>query len=418
MSKDAQTILSELMRGEWPRLVAASMHIVNDLQAAEDIVQETLLSALDHWPLGGVPEQPGAWLMTACRRRALNALRDRQREANRIRALADDMRSQDKPDGGRSAAPVIIDDRLLLIAMCCHSVLPFDARVGLTLRMVGGLSTEQIAAAFHEPSTTTAQRLVRAKKTLRANKVAFATDEIDLPARLPAVLDVLALIFNEGYVANTGHTLTRTDLAEESFRLTTLLTVVAASEPEPWALHALQSFHLSRWDTRTDDDGNLLTLDKQDRTRWNRALINGGAESLQRARQLARRPCKLLIEAELAECHARALTFEDTDWQRIIELYDELMQLDPTPVVEMNRAVAVAMRDGAAAALPALDRLTQDPALASSHRVWAVRADLHRRLNHTSCADDDYRRALKLVGNDSERAYLMQARQQLKETRS
>jgi predicted RNA polymerase sigma factor len=302
--------------------------------------------------------------------------------------------------------------------MCCHSVLPFDARVGLTLRMVGGLSTEQIAAAFHEPSTTTAQRLVRAKKTLRANKVAFATDEIDLPARLPAVLDVLALIFNEGYVANTGHTLTRTDLAEESFRLTTLLTVVAASEPEPWALHALQSFHLSRWDTRTDDDGNLLTLDKQDRTRWNRALINGGAESLQRARQLARRPCKLLIEAELAECHARALTFEDTDWQRIIELYDELMQLDPTPVVEMNRAVAVAMRDGAAAALPALDRLTQDPALASSHRVWAVRADLHRRLNHTSCADDDYRRALKLVGNDSERAYLMQARQQLKETRS
>jgi RNA polymerase sigma-70 factor, ECF subfamily len=418
MGKDAETVLSGLMRGEWPRLVAASMRIVNDLQAAEDIVQDTLLSALDRWPLGGVPDQPGAWLMTACRRRALNALRDRQREANRIRALADHMRSQDKPNGAQSARPVIIDDRLRLIAMCCHSVLPFDARVALTLRMVAGLSTEQIAAAFHEPPATTAQRLVRAKRTLRANEIAFATDEIDLPARLPAVLDVLTLVFNEGYVANTGHTLTRTDLAEESFRLTNLLTVVAAGEPEPWALHALQSFHLSRWDTRTDNDGNLLTLDKQDRDRWSAALINSGIESLRRARQLARQPCKLLIEAELAGCHARAPTFEDTDWQTIIELYDELMHLDPTPVAELNRAVAVAMRDGPAAALPALDRLTQDRALASSHRVWAVRADLHRRLNHTSRADDDYRRALQLVGNDSERAYLMQARQQLKETRS
>jgi RNA polymerase sigma factor (sigma-70 family) len=418
MSKDAEMVLSETMRGEWPRLVAASMRILNDLQAAEDIVQDTLLSALDRWPLGGVPDQPGAWLMTACRRRALNALRDRQREANRIRTLADELRSQDKPDGGRSAQPVILDDRLRLIAMCCHPVLPFDARVALTLRMVAGLTTEQIAAAFHEPAATTAQRLVRAKRTLRANKIAFATDEIDLPARLPAVLDVLALVFNEGYIANTGHTLTRTDLAEESYRLTSLLTVVAAGEPEPWALHALQSFHLSRWDTRTDDDGNLLTLDKQDRNRWSAVLINSGIQSLHRARQLARQPCRLLIEAELAGCHARAPTFEDTDWQTIIELYDELMRLDPTPVVELNRAVAVAIRDGPAAALPALDRLTQDPALATSHRVWAVRADLYRRLNHTSRADEDYRRALQLVGNDIERAYLTQARQRLKETRS
>lgn len=418
MSKDTETVLSELMRGEWPRLVAASMRIMNDLQAAEDIVQDTLLSALDHWPLGGVPDQPGAWLMTACRHRALNALRDRQREAKRIRALADQMRSQDKPNGVLSMRPVLIDDRLRLIAMCCHSVLPFDARVALTLRMVAGLSTEQIAAAFHEPTATTAQRIVRAKNTLRVNEIAFATDEIDLPARLPAVLDVLTLVFNEGYVASRGNTLTRTDLAEESHRLTTLLTVVAAAEPEPWALHALQSFHLSRWDTRTDDDGDLLTLDQQDRDRWNVALIKSGTESLQRARQLGRQPCKLLIEAELAECHARAPTFEDTDWQTIIELYDELMQLDPTPVVELNRAVAIAMRDGPAAALPTLDRLTQDAGLASSHRVWAVRADLHRRLNHASCADDDYRRALQLVGNESERAYLMQVREQLKETRS
>lgn len=416
MSNVADSTLSGIVRREWPGLIAASMRILNDFQAAEDVVQETLLVALDRWPLSGLPDQPGAWLMTACRRRALNAARDRQREAVRIRSLADQARHQHDPRDWREE-PHLLDDRLRLMAMCCHPVLSFDAQVGLTLRMVAGLSTEQIAAAFHEPVTTTAQRLVRAKKTLRDHRVAFATDDIDMPARLPAVLDVVELVFNEGYLAHTGASLTRTDLATESYWLTTLLTAMAPAEPGPWALHALQAFHLSRAHTRTDDTGNLLTLDHQDRRRWDRALIDDGVASLRRARQLSRQPTRILLEAELAACHATAKTFEDTDWLAIIELYDQLMSVEPTPVVELNRAIAVAMRDGPAAALLVVDRLTQNPALAKSHRVWAVRADLHRRLNHSSDADEDYRRALELVGNDTERAYLMRARQQLTTTK-
>jgi RNA polymerase sigma-70 factor, ECF subfamily len=420
MSDRNETALGAIVRREWPSLVAAGMRILNDFQAAEDVVQETLLAALDRWPLSGVPDQPGAWLMTACRRRALNALRDRQREADRIRSLAHQTRSQREPDGRESEAPQIVDDRLRLIVMCCNPLLPFDARVALTLRMVAGLTTEQIAAAFHEPAATTAQRLVRAKKTLRDHRVAFATDDIDLPARLAAVLDVVALIFNEGYVAHTGASLTRTDLAAEGYRLAALLTDMAPNESGPWALHALQSFHLSRWDTRTDDDGNLATLDAQDRSRWDRALIDQGLASLHRARELANdanEPTRPLIEAELAACHATAVLFADTDWHAIVGLYDQLMALDSSPVVELNRAVAVAMRDGAAAALPTLDRLVENPALAKSHRVWAIRADLYRRLNDTAAAELDYQRALELVANEAERAYLIRAQQQVCETK-
>jgi len=413
MTSGSESALSAVVRREWPALIAASMRVLNDFQAAEDVVQETLLAALDRWPLSGVPDRPGAWLMTACQRRSLNALRDRQREAERIKSLAAQARNSDEPTGHLAAAPCIVDDRLRLIAMCCHPVLSFDARVALTLRMVAGLTTEQIAATFHEPPATTAQRLVRAKKTLRAHRVAFATDDVDLPVRLPAVLDVVALVFNEGYAAHTGASLTRPDLATESYRLGSLLTALAPGEAGPWALRALQSFHLSRWDTRTDAAGNLLTLDQQDRNRWDRAMIDDGLASLHEARRLARQPTRLLIEAELAACHAAAATFEDTDWQMIVDLYDQLMALDATPVVELNRAIAVAMRDGPAAALPTLDRLTGHPSLAKSHRVWAVRADLHRRLHDISSADEDYQRALQLVGNDVERAYLRRARERL-----
>lgn len=417
MSNNTETILIAIMREEWPKLIAASMRIVGDLQTAEDAVSDTLLTALDRWPLNGVPDQPGAWLMTACRHRALNAARDRRRESDRLRAHArrgDAPNDQDPSAGDRCG----VDDRVSLMAMCCHPVLGFHARVALTLRMVAGLSCDQIAAAFHEPTPTTNQRLLRAKKTLRTNKIAFTTDDINLPARLPAILDVLALLFTQGHLAHGGDSLTRTDLAAESHRLTTQLTVLVPDDPGPWALRALQSFHLSRWDTRIDEAGNLLTLEQQDRSRWNRALINDSTASLQRARSLARQPTPLLIEAELAESHATAAAFSSTDWHRIVGLYDELMTLNPTPVVEMNRAVAVSMRDGPAAALPTLDRLAEDAALARSHRIWAVRADVHRRLNHTSRADDDYQRALTLVTNETERAYLRQARTKLPATKT
>jgi RNA polymerase sigma-70 factor, ECF subfamily len=416
MGTDTETALVAVMRDEWPRLIAASMRIVGDLQTAEDVVSDTLLTALDRWPVDGVPDRPGGWLTTACRRRALNAARNRRREADRTKTLAAQARPQDELRVPADEQ-CIVDDRLGLMAMCCHPVLPLDARVALTLRMVAGLSTEQISAAFHEPPTTTGQRLLRAKKTLRANRVAFTTDDIDLPARVPAILDVLGLLFAEGHLAHNGDTLTRTDLAAESYRLTTLLTVLVPHNCGPWALHALQSFHSSRWDTRVDETGQLLTLDQQDRTRWDRALIRQGTASLERARRLAHEPTKLLIEAELAESHATATKFDDTDWGRIVKLYDELMNIEPTPVIELNRAVAVAMRDGPAAALGILDRLAEHPALARSHRVWAVRADMHGRLNHVSLAADDYRRALYLVTNEAERAYLIQAWERLTTTK-
>jgi RNA polymerase sigma factor (sigma-70 family) len=410
MSSRTDASLSAIFCREWPRLVAVSMRILDDFQAAEDVVQETLFAAVDHWPLGGVPDEPAAWLMTACRRRSLNALRNRQREANRIRSAADDAQRQQQPDRSWEE-PVIVDDRLRLMAMCCHPLLPFDARLALTLRMVAGLTTEEIAAAFHEPTPTTAQRLVRAKKTLRANRIAFAANDIDLSERLPAVLDVVALLFNEGYLAHAGGDLTRTDLTAESYRLATMITGMAPDEADAWALHALQSLHLSRRRTRTDPAGNLLTLDEQDRRRWDRKMIADGVCSLERGRQLATQPTRLLLEAELAACHATAPTFEETDWPAIVDLYDKLLCLDPSPVVELNRAIAIAMRDSPAAALPILDRLAEHPALARSHRVWAVRADLHRRLHDSSRADADYRRALELVGNNAERAYLTRARQ-------
>lgn len=413
MSSDAQTALSGMLREEWPRLVAAGMRILDDFQAAEDIAQETLLAALDHWPLSGVPDRPGGWLMTVCHRRALNALRDRQREAERIRSAADAASFHDAPATIGPDRPAIVDDQLRLIAMCCHPVLSFDAQVALTLRMVAGLTTDEIAAAFHQLVATAAQRLVRAKKTLRSHRIGFTDDDIDLSERLPAILDVLTLVFNEGYVTHSGRDLTRPDLAGESHRLTMLLTAIVPGEGGPWALRALQSFHLSRARTRTDDDGDLLTLDKQDRREWDHALIDDGRAALDRARQLCKPPTALLLQAELAACHATAPTFDDTDWRAIVEHYDQLMALDSTPVVELNRAIAVAMRDGPAAALPTLNRLVENRDLARSHRVWAVRAELHSRLHDHDRADHDYQRALELVSNDTERAYLVRCRQQL-----
>jgi RNA polymerase sigma-70 factor (ECF subfamily) len=293
--------------------------------------------------------------------------------------------------------------------MCCHPLLPTDAQIALTLRMVAGLTTEEIARGFHQGAATVAQRIVRAKRTLKEHRVAFADDDPDVVGRLPAILDVIYLVFNEGYLATTGGQLTRGDLAAEGHRLACLLTELTPDQPEPWALRALLSFQLSRWDTRTSRDGLLLTLDAQDRSKWHRELIDDGAHALATARHGERGP--LLLQAELACCHATAPTFAATDWAAILALYDELQAVQDTPVVALNRAVAVAMVSGPAAALPLLDKLTGDPALRHGHRVWAVRADLHQRLGDDVAALADYARALDLVSNDVERRYLARARQ-------
>ena len=408
MSKGAEAALTATFREEWPRLVAAALRITCDLQTAEDAAQDSFLAALDKWALIGVPERPGAWLMTVCRNRARNAVRDAGRADRKAQSLRPLLTGQSSADGG---LPGIADDRLRLIAMCCHPLLSTNAQVALTLRMVAGLTTEEIARGFHTPIPTIAQRIARAKRILAEHRVTFASDDPVLAGRLPAILDVIYLIFNEGYLAATGGALTRGDLAFEGYRLCCLLTQLTAGDAAPWALRALMCFQLSRWNTRTSPDGELLTLDAQDRDQWDRALIADGVHALARARQGSRGP--LLLQAELAACHATAPSPEATDWAAIVALYDELLAIDDSPVVALNRAVAVAMASGPATALPVLDDLTSDPALARSHRIWAVRADLHRRLGHTSAALDDYQRALELVHNDVERRYLTNARARL-----
>lgn len=421
MSEQAEEALAAAFRDEWPRLIGATLRIVGDLQAAEDVVQETLLAALDRWPLLGVPDRPGAWLMTACRNRARNLVRDTGRARQKTASLRPLLPRFSPPDAG---PPEIADDRLRLIAMCCHPLLPTDGQVALTLRMVAGLTTQEIARGFHLPPAAIAQRIVRAKRTLKQHRVAFATDDPDVHGRLASIIDVIYLVFNEGYLPTAGDTLTRGDLAFEARRLACLLTELIGGEPEPWALRALVSFQLSRWSTRAGPDGELRTLDVQDRALWDRELVADGASALDRARatgrarregdgdgQVARGP--LLLQAELAACHATAPSFAATDWPGIVALYDELLAAQGTPVVALNRAVAVAMADGPAAGLALLNRLVEDPALRGSHRVWAVRADLHQRAGDTAAALADYDRALELVSNQAERRYLSQARRLL-----
>jgi RNA polymerase sigma-70 factor, ECF subfamily len=408
LSDDAGAALAVTFRGEWPRLVAAALRISGDLQTAEDAAQDSFLAALDTWALAGVPERPGAWLMTVCRNRARNAVRDAGRADQKAKSLQPLLTGQSSAGDG---PPAIADDRLRLIAMCCHPLLSTNAQVALTLRMVAGLTTEEIARGFHAPIPTVAQRIARAKRVLTEHKVTFTSDDPVVHGRLPAILDVIYLIFNEGYLAATGGTLTRGDLAFEGYRLCCLLTQLTPGEAAPWALRALVCFQLSRWTTRTGDGGELLTLDAQDRSRWDRALIADGVHALTQARPGGRGP--LLLQAELAACHATAPSSDATDWAAIVALYDELLAIEDSPVVALNRAVAVATASGPATALPLLDDLASDPALARSHRIWAVRADLHCRLGHTPAALDDYQQALELVRNDVERRYLTDARARL-----
>jgi RNA polymerase sigma factor (sigma-70 family) len=410
VNEGTEAALTGAFRDEWPRLIAAALRITGDLQAAEDVAQDTLLAALDRWPLQGIPDRPGAWLMTACRNRARNLVRDASRAQQRLASLRPLLDELPPPDG---EAPEILDDRLRLIALCCHPLLATDAQVSLTLRMVAGLTTQEIARGFNLPAASIAQRIVRAKRTLRQHQVTFATGDLDIRTRLAASLDVIYLVFNEGYLPAEGNTVTRGDLAFEARRLACLLTSLIPEEPDPWALRALLSFQLSRWATRTAADGALLTLDAQDRSQWDRELITDGVRSLERARGGPRGP--LVLQAELAASHATAPSFDATDWAGILARYDELVAIQDTPVVALNRAVAVAMTAGPAAALPALDRLASDPALAGSHRVWAVRAEVHRRAGHTAAALADYDQALELTSNQAERRYLAQARWQAEE---
>jgi RNA polymerase sigma factor (sigma-70 family) len=398
--------IADVFRAEYARVVASVLRIVRDIDAAEDVVQEAFAQALDHWPARGTPDRPGAWLLTAARHRALDRLRRARRASARADALA-----YEAGLGARDERPEVVDpesipdDRLRLIFTCCHPELPAESRVALTLRLVGGLSTVEIARAFLVPEPTIAQRLVRAKRTIRARGLVYEVPEGDeLAARLPAVLAVVYLIFNEGYAAHSGAALVRDDLCAEALRLGGMLVELMPGQAEALGLLALMELQTSRASARVDADGNLVLLADQDRARWDRARIGRGLAWLERAGAIARAgPYQL--QAAIAACHARAPSWEATEWPRIVGLYATLAAVAPSPVVELNRAAAIGMAEGPAAGLAALDRMDAAP-LSAYHLFPAARADFLRRLGRSAEAAAEYRAALRLVDNARERAFL------------
>jgi RNA polymerase sigma factor (sigma-70 family) len=398
--------IAEVFRVEYARVVASVVRIVRDIDTAEDVVQEAFAQALDHWPATGMPGRPGAWLLTTARRRALDRLRRTRRMDARADALAYEAGLDARDERPEVADPESIpDDRLRLIFTCCHPELSADSRVALTLRLVGGLSTVEIARAFLVPEATIAQRLVRAKRTIRDRELPYEVPEgEELAARLPAVLAVVYLIFNEGYTAHTGDALVRDDLCAEAIRLGRMLTELMPEAPEVLGLLALMELQASRTSARADGGGNLVLLADQDRARWDRARIERGLAWLERAGPIERAgPYQL--QAAIAACHARAASWERTEWPRIVSLYATLAAVAPSPVVELNRAAAIGMAEGPAAGLAALDRM--DPAPLSNYHLFpAARADFLRRLGRSAEAAVEYRAALRLVDNARERAFL------------
>jgi len=398
--------VAEAFRLEYARVVASVLRITRDIDAAEEIVQEAFAQALDRWPANGMPGRPGAWLLTTARRRALDRLRHARRVAARADALAYEAELGARDEGPDVTDPETIpDDRLRLIFTCCHPTLAADSRVALTLRLVGGLSTGEIARAFLVPEPTIAQRVVRAKRTISDRGLPYEVPQgAELPARLPAVLAVVYLIFNEGYAAHTGDALVRHDLCEEALRLGAMLTELMPGEAEVLGLLALMELQASRAATRTDADGNLVLLAEQDRSRWDHARIGHGLACLGRAAPMERAgPYQL--QAAIAACHARATSWDRTDWPQIVRHYQALSEVAPSPVVELNRAVAIGLAEGPAAGLAALD-VIDATALRGYHLLPSARADFLRRLGRWGEAAAEYRRALGLADNTRERRFL------------
>jgi RNA polymerase sigma-70 factor, ECF subfamily len=411
MASDIHRTIEAVWRIESAKLIAGLTRIVRDVGLAEDLAQDALVAALEQWPESGVPNNPGAWLMAAAKRRGIDVLRRNQRIDRKHDQIGYEIEAQQEqavPDLDAALDDHVGDDLLRLIFTACHPVLSREARVALTLRLLGGLTTDEIARAFLVPEPTIAQRIVRAKRTLNEADVPFEVPRpSELAARLASVLEVLYLIFNEGYAATAGDDLMRPGLCDEALRLGRILAELTPQEPEVHGLVALMEIQASRAKARVDATGQPVLLLEQDRGRWDRILIGRGLAALERAKSVSESLGPYALQASIAACHARARTPEATDWRRISSLYNELARVAPSPVVELNRAVAVGMAFGPARGLEIADGLLSEPTLKSYYLLPSVRADLLEKLGRFEEASAEFERAASMTRNARERQLLL-----------
>ena len=411
MAADAHRAIDAIWRIESARLIAGLARLVRDVGFAEDLAQDALVAALEQWPESGIPDNPGAWLMATAKHRAIDHFRRSKLLERKHEELGREVEIQEMavPDLDAALDDDIGDDLLRLVFTACHPVLPPENRVALTLRMLGGLTTGEIARAFLVPEATVAQRIVRSKRTLAEKRVPFEVPRGDeLAARLSSVLAVIYLIFNEGYSAASGDDWMRPALCEEALRLGRILAGLAPREPEVHGLVALMEIQASRSRARIGPSGEPILLLDQNRAHWDQLLIRRGLAALTLAEELSATQGSYVLQAEIAACHARARTPQETDWPRIVELYAALARLAPSPVVELNRAVAISMASGPAAGLKLVDALTAEPALKNYHLLPSVRADLLKKLNRLEEAHAEFNRAASLTQNARERELLLQ----------
>jgi len=410
-ASDTHRAIDAVWRIESARLIAGLTRIVRDVGLAEDLAQDALLAALERWPDSGVPDNPGAWLMATAKHRAIDTFRRAERIERKHEELGHELESEREravPDMDEAIDDDIGDDVLRLVFMSCHPVLPREARTALTLRLLGGLTTDEIARAFLVPEPTVAQRIVRAKRTLSERKIPFEVPRgAELGARLSSVLEVIYLVFNEGYSATAGDDLVRPALCEDALRLGRIVAELAPEEPEVHGLVALMEIQASRLRARTGPSGKAILLLDQDRGRWDQILIRRGLSALERAEKLRGANGPYALQAAIVACHARARTAAETDWPRIASLYDALAAVTPSPVVELNRAVAVAMAFGPAEGLKIIDALKSERSLKGYHLLPAARADLLEKLGRFDEARAEFERAASLTRNARERELLL-----------
>jgi len=404
--------IDAVWRIESARIIAGLARIVRDVGLAEELAQDALVAALQQWPESGIPDNPGAWLMATAKHRAIDVFRRNKRLERKHEELGRELQAQQEmavPDFSAALDDDIGDDLLRLVFVSCHPVLSTEARVALTLRLLGGLTTDEIARAFLVPEPTVAQRIVRAKRTLSEARVPFEVPRgPDLATRLSSVLEVIYLVFNEGYSATAGEDWMRPALCEEALRLGRILAELAPNEPEVHGLVALMEIQASRSGARVGASGEPILLLEQNRARWDQLLIQRGLAALQRAEKLGGAGGPYALQAAIAACHARAHTASETDWHRIAALYEALAQIMPSPIVELNRAVALAMAFGPAAGLELIDTLAEEPSLKAYHLLPSVRGDFLFKLGRMAEAEVEFARAASLTRNAREREFLLE----------